>query len=419
MKKKRTNNLPPPHSGSAGPARIGSAGSAQRVSKLLKADILSPRKAAQGESLECPAGEIMSTPLESLIGCGTKLWLDSIDPDYVRQNRAYGATGATSNPIIVADLIQSGRFDRDLTSLMDSGLSDEEIAWQLTDQMVRQAQEIFLAVNEATGGDDGYVSFELDPLLEDPACTLSHAERVRQYIVLGKKWSQGHRNRMIKVPATPAGIEALEELVASGVTVNVTLIFTASQQRRAREAVWRGAERRLSLAQFKAVYSIFVSRVDVYTAKHVPELSARAQGQAGIVIAKRIWEENSRFWADKNLPLRQEIVFASTGTKNSQDDPAKYVLAFAGSDIETNPPATNDAVQSGGKTVSRAVDQMPPAEVLAEIDRLVDIERLEETLLREGVVKFADPHRGLLALIAAKRAALKPIAASQIIQVSK
>ena len=361
----------------------------------------------------------MSTPLESLIGCGTKLWLDSIDPDYVRQNRAYGATGATSNPIIVADLIQSGRFDRDLTSLMDSGLSDEEIAWQLTDQMVRQAQEIFLPVNEATGGDDGYVSFELDPLLEDPACTLSHAERVRQYIVLGKKWSQGHRNRMIKVPATPAGIEALEELVASGVTVNVTLIFTASQQRRAREAVWRGAERRLSLAQFKAVYSIFVSRVDVYTAKHVPELSARAQGQAGIVIAKRIWEENSRFWADKNLPLRQEIVFASTGTKNSQDDPAKYVLAFAGSDIETNPPATNDAVQSGGKTVSRAVDQMPPAEVLDEIGRLVDMEQLEETLLREGIVKFADPHKGLLALIAAKRSALKPNAASQIIQVSK
>lgn len=353
----------------------------------------------------------MTTPLESLIRSGTKLWLDSIDPDYVQKNRAYGATGATSNPIIVADLIQSGRFDRDLTNLIDRGLSDEEIAWQLTDQLVRQAQEIFLPVHEATGGDDGYVSFELDPLLEDPACTLSHAERVRQYIALGKKWSQGHRNRMIKVPATPAGLDALEELAASGVTLNVTLIFTLRQYRQAREAIWRGAQRRASLAQFKAVYSIFVSRVDVYTAKHVPELSARAQGQVGIVIAKRIWQENRQFWADKHLSLRQEIVFASTGTKNAQDDPAKYVLAFAGSDIETNPPATNDAVQSSGRTFSRAVDQMPSPEVLAEIDRLVDIQRLEETLMREGVVKFADPHKSLLALITAKRAALKPMTA--------
>lgn len=351
------------------------------------------------------------TPLESLIRSGTKLWLDSIDPDYVRKNRAYGATGATSNPIIVADLIQSGRFDSDLTNLIDRGLSDEEIAWQLTDQLVRQAQDIFLPVHEAAGGGDGYVSFELDPLLEDPACTLSQAERARQYIALGKQWSRGHRNRMIKVPATPAGLDALEELVASGVTVNVTLIFTAIQQRQAREAVWRGAQRRSSLAQFKAVYSIFVSRVDVYTAKHVPELSPRAQGQVGIVIAKRIWQENHQFWADKHLLLRQEIVFASTGTKNAQDDPAKYVLAFAGSDIETNPPATNEAVQSSGRTFSRAVDQMPSDEVLAEIDRLVDMEKLEETLMREGVVKFADPHKSLLTLIAAKRAALKPMTA--------
>ena len=364
----------------------------------------------------------MTTPLESLIRSGTKLWLDSIDPDYVQKNRAYGATGATSNPIIVADLIQSGRFDPDLTNLIDRGWSDDEIAWQLTDQLVRQAQEIFLPVYQTTGGDDGYVSFELDPLLEDPACTLSQAERVRQYIALGQTWSQGHRNRMIKVPATPAGLGALEELVASGVTVNVTLIFTARQQRQAREAVWRGAQRRavrssksaggrFSLAHFKAVYSIFVSRVDVYTAKHVPELSARAQGHVGIGIAKRIWQENWRFWADKHLPLRQEIVFASTGTKNPQDDPAKYVLAFAGSDIETNPPATNEAVQSSGRTISRSVDQMPPADVLAEMDRLVDIEKLEETLVREGVIKFADPHKSLLALIAAKRAALKPLSA--------
>ena len=88
---------------------------------------------------------------------------------------------------------------------------------------------------------------------------------------------------MIKVPATPAGLDALEELAAAGVTLNVTLIFTMRQYEAARDAIWRGAQRRKSLDRFKSVYSIFVSRVDVYTEKHVPELSPAAQGQVGIV----------------------------------------------------------------------------------------------------------------------------------------
>src|SRR6185295_6941691 len=113
------------------------------------------------------------TPLESLVSTGTKLWLDSIDPDLVVANRQFGATGATSNPIIVADLIKTGRFDKQLTDLMARGLSDEDVAWQVTDFLVRQAQNVFLPVHTQTQGDDGYVSFELDPLLEDPACKLS------------------------------------------------------------------------------------------------------------------------------------------------------------------------------------------------------------------------------------------------------
>ena len=164
---------------------------------------------------------------------------------------------------------------------------------------MQAAQEVFLPVWEETKGNDGYVSFELDPLLEDPACKLSVEEKAARYIELGKKWAAGHTNRMIKVPATPGGLEALEELCAAGVTLNVTLIFSMRQYKAARDAVWRGAQRRKSLEQFKSVYSIFVSRVDVYTEKHVPELSPAAQGQVGIVNAKRIWQENQEFWADK------------------------------------------------------------------------------------------------------------------------
>ena len=105
-------------------------------------------------------------------------------------------------------------------------------------------------------------------------------------------------------------------------------------------------------------------------------------------------------------PLKQEMIFASTGTKKPEDAPWKYVEAFAGSDIETNPPATNDAVEKSGRTFTRQVDKLPPAEVLAEIDKLVDMQQLEETLMSEGLAKFADPFKTLLKLIADKRKAL-------------
>lgn len=348
------------------------------------------------------------TPLQSLVATGTKLWLDSVDPEEVKANRAFGATGATSNPIIIADLIKTGRFDDWLTKLIREGNNDESLAWSLTDHLVRDAQQVFFPVWEQTKGDDGYVSFELDPLLEDRSCNLSVEERKARYIELGKKWSQGHKNRMIKVPATPAGLSALEDLAAHGITLNVTLIFGEDQYHSAREAIWRGAQRRPGgLTHFKSVYSIFVSRLDVYTEKHVPSLSPAAQGQVGIVNAKRIWKLNKEFWADKKLSLKQEMIFASTGTKKPDDPPWKYVEAFAGDGIETNPPATNHAVQKSGRTLTRQVDKLPPPQVLKEIEEKVNMKHLEETLMEEGLKKFADPQKALLKLIAEKRGALQ------------
>ncbi len=349
----------------------------------------------------------MATPLESLVACGTKLWLDSIDPALVAKNRAWGASGATSNPIIISDLIKTGRFDDRLAKLFGTGQDDEAVAWLTTDQLVSEAQSVFLPVWEKTKGNDGYVSFELDPLLEDKENALTHEQRVARYVELGKKWAAGHKNRMIKVPATAAGLGSLEELAAAGITLNVTLIFSQRQYDIARDNVWRGAQRRPGgVAGLKSVYSIFVSRVDVYTEQHNPELSPAAQGQVGIVNVKRLWKRNVDFWASKNLPLQQEIIFASTGTKKATDSPDKYVQALAGSDIQTNPPATNDAVQALGRTYSRMVDQLPAKAVLDEIDARIDHVKLEETLMREGTAKFADPHKALLKLIATKRAAL-------------
>jgi transaldolase len=360
-----------------------------------------------------PEGIMTMTPLQSLVATGTKLWLDSIRPDLVAANLQFGATGATSNPIIVHGIIDTGRFDDLITRFLREGLDDDAIAWKMTDHLVRQAQENFKDVSNRTHGDDGYVSFELDPLLEDKECKLSVAERSARYVELGKHWSAGHTNRMIKVPATPGGLGAIEELCAAGVTINVTLIFSERQYEAARDAMWRGAQRRKSLDRFKSVYSIFVSRLDVYTERDVPELSPAAQGMVGIVNAKRLWHLNQKFWPDKKLPLKQEIIFASTGAKktprNPHPDECKYVAAFAGSDIETNPPETNEAVQKSGLTFTRQVEKMPPAEVLAEIDAKLDMVKLETTLMREGLAKFADPQKALLALIASKRKALQRV----------
>ena len=211
---------------------------------------------------------------------------------------------------------------------------------------------------------------------------------------------------MIKVPATEAGLAALEELAASGVTLNVTLIFTMRQYEAARDAIWRGAQKRSSLEGFKSVYSIFVSRVDVYTQQHLPELSAAAQGLVGIVNAKQIWKANQDFWASHPTPLQQEIIFASTGSKDPNVDPWLYVAALAGSDIETNPPKTNDAVQASGLTFESQIANMPPQTVLDEIAANVKSSNLENTLMSEGVQKFIEPQQMLLSLIAEKRASL-------------
>ncbi len=294
-----------------------------------------------------------------------------------------------------------------MIKLIDQGHDDSTIAWELDDQLVRGAQDVFRPVWEATKGNDGYVSFELDPLLEDITNPVSHDQAVRQYIELGRKWAEGHQNRMIKVPATPAGLGAVEELAASGITLNVTLCFSERQYKAARDAVWRGAQRaKVGLDNFKSVYSIFVSRVDVYTEKNVPDLSPEAQGQVGIVNAKLMWRMNQEFWKDKGLRLQQEIIFASTGTKKPTDPPDKYVEALAGSDIQTNPPATNDAVQKLNKTYTRKVDQLPPQKIVDEIRAKVDQKKMEDKLMEEGTLKFADPQKGLLKLIAEKRKSL-------------
>ena len=344
--------------------------------------------------------------LQSLIASGTKLWLDSVDPELVASNFAAGATGATSNPAIISNLIKTGRFDDQMQKLMKEGMDNESVAWALTDQLVSEAEVVFRDIWNKTAGDDGYVSFELNPLLESPDLNMPHAEIVAEYVQSGKRWSADHPNRMIKVPATPAGLDSLEQLAAAGVPLNVTLIFTERQCEAARQAIWRGAQKLDNLDKFKSVYSVFVSRIDVYTDSDVTDLSAEAQGMVGIVNAKLLWKSNEKFWSERKTPLRQEIIFASTGTKKPTDDPWKYVSALAGSDIETNPPKTNDAADASGMEFTRQVDKLPADDVLKEIESKVDVQKMEDVLMEQGIKKFTDPQHALLTLIEEKRSQL-------------
>ena len=348
----------------------------------------------------------MATGIQSLIESGTKVWLDSVDPDEVKKNKAIGITGATSNPIIIAGLLESGRFDEVMSNYMDDQISDDALAWKMTDHLVKDAQQAFHDVWSQSKGDNGWVSFELDPLLEDVDNPTPHDEAVAKYIELGKQWSAGHDNRMIKVPATPAGLDALEELAAAGITLNVTLIFSERQYIAARDAIWRGRQRYGKLESFKSVYSIFISRVDVYTEKKLPDLSEALQGKVGVLNAKQIGIANEAFWADKNLPLKQEMIFASTGKKLDWQAEDYYIAELSGSDIQTNPPATNAAIQSLGNTYAKVSRTLPDQAVIDEFEQKVDIQTLEDTLMAEGTEKFADPQKKLIQTISDKRSEL-------------
>ena len=198
---------------------------------------------------------------------------------------------------------------------------------------------------------------------------------------------------MIKVPATPAGLDALEELCAAGVTLNVTLIFTMRQYEAARDAMWRGAQQRKSLDAFKSVYSIFVSRVDVYTEKHVPELSPAAQGQVGIVNAKRIWQANQKFWA--------EAAHAARSRRSSSPAPApRSPRTRLGNTSRHWPAATSKRIpppptkpsQKSGRTFHRAPStRCRPQAVLDEIDAKVDVAASAEAADERGRLEIRRP----------------------------
>jgi len=347
--------------------------------------------------------------LNQLARTGTKIYLDSIAPHLVQRYLDEGAEGATSNPSIIAALVASGNYDDLLADLLMQSPDDRDVAWSFTDFLAVEAEQEFITIWENSEHNEGWVSFEVDPMIESDEYDMTIDERVEAYVAQSHRAREaGSPNRMIKIPATQAGLLALTPLAAAGIPLNVTLIFTPNQYELARAAVVEGLERNPNPLDFKSVYSVFVSRIEQYAKVHLPYMSDEATSRLPIANAKQIWLMNQDFWSKHPQRLDQEIVFASTAAKNPADRKWKYVAALAGADIQTIPPDTLAEIEEASPSFRREIDEPENDEIIDEIERTLDLSHMHKTLLREGMDKFIEAQRNLEAMIAKLRSDRNP-----------
>ena len=369
--------------------------------------------------------------VKELAKLGQSIWYDNISRRLLtsgglRQLIDEGLLGMTSNPTIFEKaIIGSADYDESLRRLMASDAKAEEIFDALSIEDVGLAADEFRRVYDRTGGADGYVSIEVTPALaHDTRRTVAEARRV---------WKTLDRpNILIKVPATRAGLPAIEQLLSEGINVNITLMFSMTHYEAVAEAYVRGLETRAAASQpverVASVASFFVSRVDTMVDARLaaivraegPDaaLAASLMGKAAVANSQLVYErfrqifDGPRFAALKTRGAKlQRVLWASTSTKNPKYPDTLYVDALIGPDtVNTIPPETYAAIQDHA-FVRRSVDQNSDVarEVVSDLARLgIDLNEVGEKLSVEGVDKFAQSYEQVLASIAAKRQALLP-----------
>ena len=383
----------------------------------------------------------MSTRLHTLHAAGQSLWLDYIDRvmlgngDLARRIRDDALTGMTSNPTIFEKALAEGAaYDAQLRTF-DAALSDREVFEAVASTDVRDACDAFRSVYDATLGVDGYVSLEVAPdLARDTTGTVTEARRLWQVV--------DRPNLMIKVPGTVEGAEAVRQLIADGINVNLTLLFATDAHARVIEAYLAGLEERaaagLPVDRIGSVASFFVSRVDSAIDRQLETMAIadeahadgfRAlQGKAAIANAKMAyrlftasfsgprWEALAARGARVQRPL-----WASTSTKNPAYRDVIYVEELIGSNtVNTLPPATLEAFRDHGEVrQSIAADVAGAERALAALEASgVSLQAVTERLLEEGLASFEQSFVTLLAGLARKRAALasnSPAGASTVV----
>ncbi|MBM4332174.1 MAG: transaldolase [Deltaproteobacteria bacterium] len=366
-------------------------------------------------------------PLRKLREIGQSIWLDNLSRDLINSGELKrlieeGVTGITSNPTIFQKAISGSKdYDASLKNLLSQGIRDEkELFLDMALEDISRAADLLWPVYQSSNGLDGYVSIEVSPdLAYDTEKTVAEARRL--FSTIGKK------NILVKVPATPQGLPAIEQLITQGVNVNVTLLFSIKRYQEISEAYLHGLEARVrqgqAIQEIASVASFFVSRVDTVVDKLLQNrISSEASepekqkihalfGKAAVANARIAYKKYKDIFTGtrfQNLPGAriQRILWGSTGTKNPNYSDVKYVQELIGPDsINTIPETTLQAFMDHGRAQITIGDSLEEAQMLFnDLNSLgVDIDQVTSQLEQEGVKLFADSYFLLLKEIAEKR----------------
>ncbi len=354
--------------------------------------------------------------LAALTAAGTSVWLDMLSRGLIdsgelaRMVEQESLRGVTSNPAIFEkSILGSADYDADLKRLADEGKIAREIYRAMALHDVRAACDVLRPVYDATNGEDGYVSWEVAPrLAHDTEGTLEQAHMYWELV--------DRPNLMIKIPATEAGLPAIEQAIYDGMNINVTLLFKVAQYERVMEAFIRGMERRQEAGRpldRHSVASFFVSRVDTEVDKRLDAAgNTELKGRAGLANARAAYLafqrvfEGERFAAlrEAGAPVQRPL-WASTGVKNPAYPATLYVWGLvAPHTVNTMPAPTLEAAKESGGVTGATAAEDPSADLEALAAAGIDLEDVTDQLLREGIDAFMVPMQKLLDGIEAKRA---------------
>lgn len=363
-------------------------------------------------------------PLVELCAYGQSFWYDNIRRKFLQDGTIQrlitedGLRGMTSNPTIFEKAIgESDDYNAQLVELLAGG-STKDIYESLALTDIQAACDLFAPLYQASQRGDGYVSLEVSPdLAHDSAGTIIEAHRL---------FAAVHRpNVMIKVPATPAGIPVIRELISAGINVNITLMFSMSHYLKVAQAYTQGIQQLIANGgdprKVASVASFFVSRVDSLIDKKLAAMDTQAatdlMGKAGIANSKNVYQTFKHiFYSPAFDELRhkganiQRLLWASTSTKNPTYPDTIYVDGLIGADtVNTMPPATVDAFRDHGKLSYSLESGLEESQLvlkrLAELG--IDLEKVGKQLQEEGVASFAKSFASLMNTIASKAAKMQ------------
>lgn len=354
-----------------------------------------------------------SNPLRQVHQLGQSIWLDDIRRSWLREGHLArliaedALAGVTSNPAIFAKAIGEGaEYNDAITGPARAGRSVNDVYETLALEDVRAAADLFRNTYDAAGGADGFVSLEVSPhLADDTKGTIAEGLRL---------WHAFDRpNAMIKVPGTEAGLPAITELIAAGVNINVTLLFSVQRYRAVVDAYLKGLQLRVEagkpIDRVASVASFFLSRIDTLVDSRLDQMNTHEarvrRGRAAIASARLAYQyykqwTNSDRWralAEKGAKP-QRLLWASTSSKDPAYKDTMYVEALiAPNTVNTLPPATVDAYRDHGDPAVRIEEELADAKETVQVLRNlgIDLQTVSEQLEREGVKKFKEPFDAL------------------------